>query len=144
MTVVGKISSEGILNVLGRVEGELRASIVRISDGAQVEGTIAAQELMLDAAYATHRREMEETRAKWLAEVAALRQAASKTSARLTSELQIQKSQNAALQRELDTFYVKLEKANTLIVDQGRKLAAHDEVTDLEKRLLAARRRSAS
>jgi cytoskeletal protein CcmA (bactofilin family) len=34
MTVVGKISSEGALNVLGRVEGELRANIVRISDGA--------------------------------------------------------------------------------------------------------------
>jgi cytoskeletal protein CcmA (bactofilin family) len=47
MTVVGKISSEGILNVLGRVEGELHASIVRISDGAQVEGTIAAQELTI-------------------------------------------------------------------------------------------------
>ena len=31
MTVVGKISSEGVLNVLGRVEGELHASIVRIS-----------------------------------------------------------------------------------------------------------------
>ena len=48
MTVVGKISSEGILNVLGRVEGELHASIVRISDGGQVEGTIAAQELTID------------------------------------------------------------------------------------------------
>jgi cytoskeletal protein CcmA (bactofilin family) len=47
MTVVGKISSEGTLNVLGRVKGELRASIVRISDGAQVEGTIAAQELTI-------------------------------------------------------------------------------------------------
>ena len=47
MTVVGKISSEGFLNVLGRVEGELHASIVRISDGAQVEGTIAAQELTI-------------------------------------------------------------------------------------------------
>ncbi len=47
MTVVGKISSEGVLNVLGRVEGELHASIVRISDGAQVEGTIAAQELTI-------------------------------------------------------------------------------------------------
>ena len=45
--VVGKISSEGTLNVLGRVEGELHASIVRISDGAQVEGTIAAQELTI-------------------------------------------------------------------------------------------------
>ena len=47
MTVVGKISSEGTLNVFGRVEGELHASIVRISDGAQVEGAIAAQELRL-------------------------------------------------------------------------------------------------
>ena len=47
MTVVGKISSEGSLNVFGRVEGELHASIVRISDGAQVEGTIAAQELTI-------------------------------------------------------------------------------------------------
>jgi Polymer-forming cytoskeletal len=47
MTVVGKISSEGTLNVFGRVEGELHASIVRISNGARVEGTIAAQELTI-------------------------------------------------------------------------------------------------
>jgi cytoskeletal protein CcmA (bactofilin family) len=47
VTVVGKISSEGTLDVLGRVEGELHASIVRISDGAQVEGTIAAQDLTI-------------------------------------------------------------------------------------------------
>ena len=47
MTVVGNISSEGTLNVFGRVEGELHASIVRISDGAEVEGVIAAQELTI-------------------------------------------------------------------------------------------------
>jgi cytoskeletal protein CcmA (bactofilin family) len=47
MTVVGKISSEGTLNVFGRVEGELHASIVRISDGAEVEGAIAAAELTI-------------------------------------------------------------------------------------------------
>ena len=47
MTVVGKISSEGALNVSGRVEGELHASIVRISNRAQVEGAIAAQELTI-------------------------------------------------------------------------------------------------
>jgi len=47
MTVVGNISTEGTLNVFGRVEGELHASIVRISHGAQVEGTIAAQELTI-------------------------------------------------------------------------------------------------
>ena len=51
MTVVGKISSEGALNVLGRVEGELRANIVRISDGAQVEGSIAAQELTISGRF---------------------------------------------------------------------------------------------
>ena len=45
MTVVGKISSEGAVNVFGRVEGELHASIVRISDGGQVEEIVAAQEL---------------------------------------------------------------------------------------------------
>src|SRR4029079_15507546 len=39
--------SEGTVNVFGRVEGELHASIVRISDGAQVEGTIAAQDLTI-------------------------------------------------------------------------------------------------
>ena len=45
MTVVGKISSKGTLNVFGRVEGELHASTVQISDGAQVEGAIAAQDI---------------------------------------------------------------------------------------------------
>jgi cytoskeletal protein CcmA (bactofilin family) len=47
MTVVGKISSEGTLDVFGRVEGELHASIVRISGGGQVEGAIAAQDLTI-------------------------------------------------------------------------------------------------
>jgi cytoskeletal protein CcmA (bactofilin family) len=47
MTVVGKISSEGILNVLGRVEGELHASIVRISDGGRFKGTIDADRVTL-------------------------------------------------------------------------------------------------
>jgi septal ring factor EnvC (AmiA/AmiB activator) len=99
---------------------------------------------MLGAALADHRRELEETRAKWSSEVSALREAASKTSARLTAELQATKNHSAALQRELDAVYVELEKANSVIAEQRRKLAAHDEVTDLEKRLLAARRRSAS
>lgn len=47
MAVVGKISTEGALNVFGRVEGELHASVVRISEGAEVEGTIAAQDLII-------------------------------------------------------------------------------------------------
>lgn len=47
MTVIGKISSEGTLKIFGRVEGELKASVVQISDGAEVEGAIAAQELFI-------------------------------------------------------------------------------------------------
>ena len=35
MTVVGEISSEGALNVLGRVKGELHASVVLISNGGE-------------------------------------------------------------------------------------------------------------
>jgi cytoskeletal protein CcmA (bactofilin family) len=45
MTIVGKISGEGTVKILGRVEGELRASIVLIADGGQVEGDIIANEL---------------------------------------------------------------------------------------------------
>ena len=95
---------------------------------------------MLGAALADHKRELAEIKSKWSSEISALREAMSKNSARLTSELQVQKNQNAALQRELDALYVELEKANTLIVDQGRKLAAHSEVAELEKRLQIARR----
>ena len=51
MTIVGKISSERALHVLGRVEGELHASIVRISNGGQVEGAIAAQELTISGRF---------------------------------------------------------------------------------------------
>ena len=50
--------------------------------------TVPQLKRMLDAAHADHRRELAETRAKWSAEVAALREATSKTSARLTAELQ--------------------------------------------------------
>jgi cytoskeletal protein CcmA (bactofilin family) len=45
MTVVGKISGEGTLNVFGRVEGELRASNVVINEGASVEGDVIAEDL---------------------------------------------------------------------------------------------------
>ena len=102
--------------------------------------TVTQLKGMLGAALADHRRQMEETRAKWAAEVSALREAASKTTARMTSELQVQKNRSAALQRELDALYAELEKANNLIVIQGRKLSAHSEVAELEKRLQIARR----
>jgi cytoskeletal protein CcmA (bactofilin family) len=43
MSIVGKVESNGPAQLLGRIEGELRASDLQISDGAQVEGTVIAQ-----------------------------------------------------------------------------------------------------
>jgi cytoskeletal protein CcmA (bactofilin family) len=43
MSIVGKIECNGPAQVYGRIEGELRASDLQISDGAQVQGTVIAQ-----------------------------------------------------------------------------------------------------
>jgi cytoskeletal protein CcmA (bactofilin family) len=45
MTIVGKISGEGTVKVLGRIEGELHATTVQIAEGAQVEGDIVAEDV---------------------------------------------------------------------------------------------------
>jgi cytoskeletal protein CcmA (bactofilin family) len=45
MSIVGKIDCNGPAQVFGRIEGELRASQLLISDGAQVEGSIIAQDV---------------------------------------------------------------------------------------------------
>jgi cytoskeletal protein CcmA (bactofilin family) len=45
MSIVGKIECNGPAQVFGRIEGELRASELLISDGAQVEGSVIAQDL---------------------------------------------------------------------------------------------------
>ena len=47
MTVVGKIVSEGIVQVLGQIEGELRALSVLINEAAKVEGDVVAEELTI-------------------------------------------------------------------------------------------------
>jgi cytoskeletal protein CcmA (bactofilin family) len=47
MTVVGKISGEGTLNVFGQVQGELRALNVLINEGARVEGDVVAEDLVI-------------------------------------------------------------------------------------------------
>jgi cytoskeletal protein CcmA (bactofilin family) len=47
MTIAGKINSDGTVKVFGRIEGELHASTVLISEGAQVEGDIVAEELTI-------------------------------------------------------------------------------------------------
>jgi cytoskeletal protein CcmA (bactofilin family) len=43
MSIVGKIECNGPAQVFGRIEGELRASDLQISEGAQVEGNVIAQ-----------------------------------------------------------------------------------------------------
>src|SRR6266702_2633830 len=45
MSIVGKIDCKGPAQIFGRIEGELRASDLLISDGAQVEGNVIAQEV---------------------------------------------------------------------------------------------------
>ena len=43
MSIVGKIECNGPAQVFGRIEGELRASDLLIGDGAQIDGTVIAQ-----------------------------------------------------------------------------------------------------
>jgi cytoskeletal protein CcmA (bactofilin family) len=43
MSIVGNIECKGQAQVFGRIEGELRGSDLLISDGAQIEGSIIAQ-----------------------------------------------------------------------------------------------------
>jgi cytoskeletal protein CcmA (bactofilin family) len=45
MSIVGKIDCNGPAQIFGRIEGELRASDLLISDGAQVEGNVIAQDV---------------------------------------------------------------------------------------------------
>jgi cytoskeletal protein CcmA (bactofilin family) len=47
MSIVGKIDCNGPAQVFGRIEGELRASDLQISDGAQVEGNVIAQNVTI-------------------------------------------------------------------------------------------------
>jgi cytoskeletal protein CcmA (bactofilin family) len=47
MSVVGKIETDGPAQVFGRIEGELRASDLMIGDGAQIEGTVVAQNVTI-------------------------------------------------------------------------------------------------
>jgi cytoskeletal protein CcmA (bactofilin family) len=43
MSIVGNVECNGPAQVFGRIEGELRASDLLVGDGAQVEGSIIAQ-----------------------------------------------------------------------------------------------------
>jgi cytoskeletal protein CcmA (bactofilin family) len=45
MSIVGNIECNGPAQVFGRIKGELRASDLLIGDGAQIEGSVIAQEV---------------------------------------------------------------------------------------------------
>jgi len=45
MAIVGNIECNGPAQVFGRIKGELRASDLLIGDGAQVEGSVIAQDV---------------------------------------------------------------------------------------------------
>jgi cytoskeletal protein CcmA (bactofilin family) len=45
MSIVGNIECNGSAQVFGRIEGEVRASDLLIGDGAEIEGTVIAQEV---------------------------------------------------------------------------------------------------
>jgi cytoskeletal protein CcmA (bactofilin family) len=47
MTIVGNVEVSGPAQVFGRIEGELRATELVIGEGAQVEGSIQAQEVTI-------------------------------------------------------------------------------------------------
>ena len=45
MSIVGNVECKGTAQIFGRIDGELRASDLVISDGAQVEGNVVAQDV---------------------------------------------------------------------------------------------------
>jgi len=45
MSIVGNLECNGPAQVFGRIEGELRASDLFIGDGAQIEGSVTAQDV---------------------------------------------------------------------------------------------------
>jgi cytoskeletal protein CcmA (bactofilin family) len=47
MSIVGNVECRGPAQVFGKIEGELRATELVIGEGAQVEGTIEAQEVTI-------------------------------------------------------------------------------------------------
>lgn len=47
ITVVGRIVGEGMVQVFGRIEGELRATTVSINEGAELEGDVVAEDLII-------------------------------------------------------------------------------------------------
>ena len=47
LSIIGKIVGNGKVAIFGHVEGEIHASTVQLGDGAQIEGSIIAEELTI-------------------------------------------------------------------------------------------------
>jgi cytoskeletal protein CcmA (bactofilin family) len=47
LTIIGKIFGESTVHIFGRLEGEIQALAVLISEGAQVDGDVVAEELTI-------------------------------------------------------------------------------------------------
>jgi cytoskeletal protein CcmA (bactofilin family) len=47
MSIVGNVECSGSAHVFGRIEGELRASELVIGEGAQIQGSVVAQEVIV-------------------------------------------------------------------------------------------------
>ena len=47
MSIVGNVECSGAAQVFGQIEGELRATELLIGEGAQVEGSVQAQEVTI-------------------------------------------------------------------------------------------------
>lgn len=47
MSIVGNVDCDGPAQVFGKIEGELRATELVIGEGAQIEGTVEAQEVTI-------------------------------------------------------------------------------------------------
>ena len=51
MTITGNIVCSGVLQIFGRVTGEIQASHLMICEGAKVEGKIVAQEAVIQGTF---------------------------------------------------------------------------------------------
>src|SRR5258705_10181067 len=51
MLVTGNITCTGSLQILGRVAGDIHATSLTIGDGAQVEGNVIAQEMVIHGGF---------------------------------------------------------------------------------------------
>lgn len=100
--------------------------------------------VMLGAARTTHRRDMEEIKAKHASAINAQREALQTANAQWKAALQKMESDNAALRRELHSTKDELERAHVLLAEQTKRLVSYERVAELEQKLQIARKLTTS